>query len=256
MATHAPISATVVHPEETNNSVDNTTATLPEPDPAIVGRPNHTLYVKNLNEKVKLPVLKKALTTLFEQYGPVLDVQVKKAVPMRGQAFVIFKNLDDAKRALTEVQGFPLYNKPMVIAYAHQISDIIARQMDNYEAYKAQREEYKAKRALERPNKRRRTDRTTTQTYTGSAPGQIPDELLPPNQILFVQKLPPEVTEEMLVNLFQQYPGYKEIRLVPTHPDIAFVEYETEMQAAAVKELLHGYHITTGHPMRVTFARK
>ncbi|RKP26740.1 hypothetical protein SYNPS1DRAFT_9570, partial [Syncephalis pseudoplumigaleata] len=106
-----------------------------------VGTPNNTLYIKNLNERVKLPALKTSLETLFEQYGALHDVHVKKYVRMRGQAFIVFKELDSAVKALKEVQGFPLYNKPMVIAYAHKRSDAVARLQDDYESYKREREE-------------------------------------------------------------------------------------------------------------------
>ena len=53
---------------------------------------------------------------------------------------------------------------------------------------------------------------------------------LPPNKILFVQNLPEASTSQMLSMLFQQFPGYKEVRLVEGRPGIAFVEYENEMQ--------------------------
>ena len=43
---------------------------------------------------------------------------------------------------------------------------------------------------------------------------------LPPNAILFVQHLPPGTTEQMIIAMFQQFPGYKEVRLVPGKTDI------------------------------------
>lgn len=33
---------------------------------------------------------------------------------MRGQAFVIFKEISSASNALRSMQGFPFYDKPMV----------------------------------------------------------------------------------------------------------------------------------------------
>ena len=39
-----------------------------------------------------------------------------------------------------------------------------------------------------------------------------PDGQAPPNKILFVQNLPEASTEAMLAMLFQQYPGFKEVR--------------------------------------------
>lgn len=56
-------------------------------------------------------------------------------------------------------------------------------------------------------------------------------EQLPANKILFVQNLPDTTTAQMLSMLFQQFPGYQEVRLVDGRPGIAFVEYENDMQA-------------------------
>ena len=57
----------------------------------------------------------------------------------------------------------------------------------------------------------------------------MPAEALP-NPILFVENLPEQATEMMLSMLFQQFPGYKEVRLVPGKKGIAFVEYECNRQ--------------------------
>lgn len=46
---------------------------------------------------------------------------------MRGQAFVIFKEVSSATNALRSMQGFPFYDKPMRIQYAKTDSDIIAK---------------------------------------------------------------------------------------------------------------------------------
>lgn len=97
----------------------------------------------------------------------------------------------------------------------------------------------------------------------GFAPGaapppgqQIPDEFLPPNNILFLQNLPENVQHAQLVDLFQQHPGFREVRMIPTKRDIAFVEYEDEALAAIAKAALGGHEIEEGKPMKVTFARK
>ena len=73
-----------------------------------------TLYIQNLNEKIKIPVLKASLRGLFKSYGEVLDVVAHSNLRMRGQAFVSFESPEIAKKALKEVRGFPLYSKPMV----------------------------------------------------------------------------------------------------------------------------------------------
>lgn len=54
------------------------------------------------------------MKALFGQYGEVLNIVAHGNIRMRGQAFVIFEDKDIAAKAMSEVQGFPLYGKPMV----------------------------------------------------------------------------------------------------------------------------------------------
>jgi len=61
-----------------------------------------------------ITVLKKSLKAIFGQYGEVLDIVAHANIRMRGQAFVIFEDSQTATKAMSEVQSFPLYGKPMV----------------------------------------------------------------------------------------------------------------------------------------------
>lgn len=58
--------------------------------------------------------LKKSLYAIFSQFGQILDILVSRSLKMRGQAFVIFKEVSSATNALRSMQGFPFYDKPMV----------------------------------------------------------------------------------------------------------------------------------------------
>ena len=58
--------------------------------------------------------LKKSLHAIFSQFGSIIDIHAKKSLKMRGQAFVIFKEINSANQALRSMQGFPFYDKPMV----------------------------------------------------------------------------------------------------------------------------------------------
>ena len=77
-----------------------------------------------------------------------------------------------------------------------------------------------------------------------------------PNQILFLTSLPEETNEMMLSMLFNQFPGFKEVRLVPGRHDIAFVEFENEVQSAAARDALQGFKITPTAAMKISFAKK
>jgi RNA recognition motif-containing protein len=51
---------------------------------------------------------------MFSQFGTVLDVVASKTLKMRGQAFVVFKDVASATNAMRQCQKFPFYDKPMV----------------------------------------------------------------------------------------------------------------------------------------------
>lgn len=90
--------------------------------------------------------------------------------------------------------------------------------------------------------------------HIGLANAAVPEQ--PPNQILFLTNLPDETSEMMLSMLFNQFPGFKEVRLVPNRHDIAFVEFENEVQSGAAKDALQGFKITPSHAMKISFAKK
>ncbi|KAB7495676.1 U1 small nuclear ribonucleoprotein A [Armadillidium nasatum] len=244
-------------------------------------RPNHTIYVNNLNEKVKKDELKKSLYAIFSQFGQILDIVALKTLKMRGQAFVIFKEIQSATNALRAMQGFPFYDKPMRIAYTKTDSDIIAKMKGTYKerGTKKKDEEKKKKKskdsktaaavtagtaAVAPPQPGVATAKGATvlpprpnlfnQPPPGMGGGIVPEQ--PPNQILFLTNLPDETSEMMLSMLFTQFPGFKEVRLVPGRHDIAFVEFENEMQSAAAKDALQGFKITPTHSMKIAFAKK
>ncbi len=83
--------------------------------------PNQTLYVNNLNEKIKVDgiiksylELKQAVFHLFAQYGEILEVHAKKTLKLRGQVFIVFKDLNAASSAKHALNGSILFGKDMV----------------------------------------------------------------------------------------------------------------------------------------------
>uniref|UniRef100_A0A1B6DUX3 RRM domain-containing protein n=1 Tax=Clastoptera arizonana TaxID=38151 RepID=A0A1B6DUX3_9HEMI len=242
-------------------------------------RPNHTIYINNLNEKIKKEELKKSLYAIFSQFGQILDIIALKTLKMRGQAFVVFKEVSSSSNALRSMQGFPFYDKPMRIDYAKTDSDVIAQMKGTYterpkkpkrvpvpaedatESKKAKRKAAKEQaKIFQAQQQQLQQPAATTQQLpqiqsVGSAiPTTVPEQ--PPNQILFLTNLPDETSQMMLSMLFNQFPGFKEVRLVPHRHDIAFVEFENELQSGAAKVALNGFKITPTHAMKISFAKK
>jgi len=231
--------------------------------------PSQTIYVNNLNEKIKKDDLKKAIYAIFSQFGTILDVVALKTLKMRGQAFVAFQDIPSATNALRSMQGFPFYDKPMRIAFAKSKSDAVSKLDGTYNAEKEKKFKRKAQEIKKKPVKQIRQsvpiiqpvaepERPAAASVSAGPPPQQQQQNVPevPNQILFLSNLPDETTEIMLSMLFRQIPGYKEVRLVPGRHDIAFVEFENADQARTAKDTLNGFKISPAHPMAITFARK
>lgn len=64
--------------------------------------------------------LKKCLYAIFSQFGKILDIICMKTHRLRGQAWVVFSDVTSATNALTSMQGFPFFDKPMVGSQLHR----------------------------------------------------------------------------------------------------------------------------------------
>uniref|UniRef100_A0A1D1YL34 U2 small nuclear ribonucleoprotein B n=1 Tax=Anthurium amnicola TaxID=1678845 RepID=A0A1D1YL34_9ARAE len=226
--------------------------------------PNKTIYIKNLNEKVKKEELKRSLYALFSQYGRILDIVALKTEKLRGQAWVVFSEVTAASAAVRQMQNFPFYDKPMRIQYAKTKSDCIAKEEGTYtprEKRKKQEEKAEKKRRAEdaqrsgaASNGPSAQSNGASQAFHGKPSAQ--DAANAPNNILFIQNLPYETTSMMLQILFQQYPGFREVRMIEAKPGIAFVEFEDDVQASIAMQSLQGFKITPQNPMAIAYAKK
>ncbi|WFC98259.1 hypothetical protein MYAM1_000984 [Malassezia yamatoensis] len=237
---------------------------------------NETLYIQNLNENVKLPVLKQSLEALFSTYGKVLSVIAHSNVRMRGQAFVSFKSSEIATKAMQEVNGFPLYGKAMRITFAKSKSDSVVKHLGGPDGENAL-EKHKAQRLEKKPISRRRNvlrEREMQRKRKAAEIGvpvdsmefksnslarvqanQLPDEYLPPNKLLFLQHIPTTTTREALQSLFGNYPNLVEVRTIPGRSDIAFVEYSDIPSGVQAREATNGVAMPNGERIKVSYAR-
>ncbi|KAH3744625.1 U2 small nuclear ribonucleoprotein B'' [Pelomyxa schiedti] len=221
--------------------------------------PNNTVYVNNLNERVKLDVVKKELKELFQPFGEILDVVAITSAKMRGQAFVVFREINSATEAIAKLQGHSFHSRPIRLAYCKSKSDAIAK-MDGTFVPRPKVVRVKPEKrppggeagAPKKPSAKRSDsgkNKIASNTTTRSSNNV-------PNKILFVENLPPNCAENMLVLLFNNFPGFKEVRLVPTKEGIAFVEYENEILAGVALHQLNNYKLTPENSMVITFAKR
>lgn len=205
----------------------------PPPLPSDAGQ---TLYVQNLNEKVKLETMKATLTNLFSNYATVLSVTAHTNLRMRGQAFVSLDDVHAADKARREAHLFPLYGKAMKISFAKSKSDAVVLQKlkdegghesEMFKQHKEQRLQHKKKARRDNVLRRKELEKKirAKKAATGeisqpekAAPKrtqqQMPDEYLPPNKMLFLQNIPEGVGKGELESLFSAYVASLECRLM------------------------------------------
>jgi len=85
---------------------------------------------------------------------------------------------------------------------------------------------------------------------------------LTPNNILFIENLSSQISEPMLKNLFAQYLGFREVRIL-SGKGIAFIEYDNEINAGTAlvgKDIsyigLNGLQLTPDCVLQISFAKK
>ena len=77
------------------------------------------------------------MTEIFSEYGNVIHLVAKTNLKAKGQAFVVFDDPEAASRAIKEVQGFELFDRPMVLDYAKTRSDATVLNDGNAEEFEA-----------------------------------------------------------------------------------------------------------------------
>lgn len=162
---------------------------------------------------------------------------------MRGQAWIIYEDVQAATAALQAEQAFTFFGKDLKLAYAVETSDRIAKRDGTY-VPKAKRKKF------QQPPQQEQPPPPPQETTTAAAPS-APEE--PPSHILFAKNLPSECNEMMLAMLFRQYTGFKEVRI--PRAGLAFVEFDDEPHATLALERLNGFKLTTTDTLKLTYGK-
>ncbi|KAM4059789.1 RNA recognition motif domain-containing protein [Hirsutella rhossiliensis] len=90
--------------------------------------PNQTLYVTNLpSAKIQKADLRTGLYMLFSTYGHVLDVVALKTMSMRGQAHIVYRDVQTSTQAMRHLDGQVFLGRPLKIQYAKSKSHFVAK---------------------------------------------------------------------------------------------------------------------------------
>lgn len=208
-----------------------------------------TVYVNNLNDKVSVNKLKRELESLFQKYGKIIQITAHKNLKMKGQAFVTFENKTASEAAIHGLQEHELFGKPMHVEYARSNSDNYYRDILKDEEAIEIRKQLKIK---------------ANEQAAGEAKGvkklgvkkEQTWKAIPPNKILLIQNLKPEITNGDLLEFFEAYGGFINSRLVKVR-NLSFIEFENETSATSCLEDLTKEKLEQfGTDALVTYAKK
>jgi len=118
--------------KKNNNLEDKNEFAKPFPPKKYIVPQNETLYINHLNEKIKIDLLRENLYYLFSQFGDVLEINIRKSKKMRGQAFVVYKDINEATRAKVSLNNFLFLGSRISVDYAKTKSDIIVKIKGHY----------------------------------------------------------------------------------------------------------------------------
>ncbi|KAL0223638.1 hypothetical protein P9112_003028 [Eukaryota sp. TZLM1-RC] len=225
--------------------------------------PNQTLYIKNLNEKVQLAILKRALYSRFSEFGPILDIVANKTFRGRGQAFVVYSDISSAKKAKENLDSTQFLDKPMRIYFAKSKSDAVASVEGQYDPSVREARAQRRKLLYETLHAPQAESRKRTSAA-------MPEEVVPkakqvskkgyetplagPNKVLFVKGLPKTISQDVLNELFSQHEGFQSATLIPGRPGFAFIEFGDESQSSICLSAMNGTSVEDS-TIDVSFAK-
>ena len=219
-----------------------------KPQPAYAANP--TLYLSNIDWSIKKPLLKRALFCLFTRHGKVLDVIIlrghsKSKRPLRGQAWVIYESVASATAAMAAEQHFVFFGRPLVINYAKETSDRIAKRDGTFKKRKVVSDD-----GLNDKSKVVKMEESKVPAAAASAPsGPQPSDS--PTSTLLAAKIPSECNEMMLSMLFKQYSGFQRVN---SHQGGMYtIVFNSERDATAALNGLNGFKLNASSVLDLTY---
>lgn len=207
--------------------------------------PKETLYVRNIEEKLKKTKLKEVLHAAFSEYGRIVTITALRTDRLRGQAWITFQDVESAKAAKRDMHNKEFFGKKIDVQFARERSDLLSKKLNP--TFKPDREARDRKVATLVDAKKAAAENEALAARARAI------EMEQATRLLMATGLPPGVAADELKLLFQQHVGLVEVRRVPGR-DIAFIEYSSEQQARTAILALNMYKLTAHHRLSLSYA--
>lgn len=224
--------------------------------------PNETLYINNLNDKIKIEELKQALVAVFSQFGEIISIRARSSIKLKGQAFITFSTIDEATNAKNQLNNNIFLDKKLQIEFAKTKCDIALVKVGKMNQEEKKQNDLLRKRKRDdfyksflEKNKKNEEDvkdivSDNNQTITKKI---VLDEKS--HNTLFVEGIQKDISEKDLENIFKQEKGFKNIHVFPTR-GICFLTFDNVIDAATVKEKYDQKTIGSNSKLSITYAKK
>lgn len=201
----------------------------------------HTLYIRNLNEKVGLKNLRKEIAKIFLEHGyQTLAIYVCKNLKLKGQAFVSMRDSVDLDQVIEKLQTKLLYGKPMILQHAKTDADLVFKQKLSEEEFDKLVQE---RRRARQQRRKQKTEEISKKRPRDEGPGENEhvsakhkklvtnkEEPVVPNKMMILTKLPEDITKEEIVSIFDKFGGFFKVNHVKVRK-LALVEFQNEQAA-------------------------
>lgn len=163
--------------------------------------PNQTLYIKNLDDKISSRELKIQLYCLFSLVAPVVNIEARKSIKTRGQAWVSFISEEAATIAMQRLQGFNFLGKEMHIEYSKSQSKAL--------------HEIESIKKIEEPE----------------TESEDEEPVIKETPILKVEGYPPKANEKVLSIIFKRIPGFQSVEMKDGYAIVIYDAVESASKA-------------------------
>jgi hnRNP-L/PTB/hephaestus splicing factor len=189
------------------------------------------LLVSNLNEEF---VTTDALFTLFGVYGDVLRVKI--LFNKKDSALVNFSNAQQATTALQNLDRAKLWNKVIRVFPSKHLNVQMPKEGQ--------------------PDSGLTKDYTNSPLHRFKKPGSKNfNNIFPPSTTLHLSNIPPNVQEQQLRDLFQQYGTVKGFKFFQKDRKMALVQMSSAEEASLALIGAHNYQLADNMHLRCTFSK-
>lgn len=188
--------------------------------------PTKTLYINNINERVPATHVRKEFLTICNEFGNVLSVVAHKGIKKRGQAFVVFDNLQSAVEAHDALQQYTWQGKQINVAYAFADSDINLSEQERLDRKEKKKLREKEQGFVEITGSGNSVETAETNVHKEPETPKLAHDYGEPHNVLLLKQIPENVTLDSLQDLLDDLPGFVDARMLAIK-HVGFLEFDS-----------------------------